>query len=251
MSGMKMKKPGSRKMWLSVTLVALLIVAITLLLIWIRQRDPAEVKDVTDGEQSDMTEADMPEQGSNALLTLGSGINVISVSNYAGYFVEDGSDEIVDGIPVAVVENTGTDAVQFMNFSLSTEDGSIYEFELTTLLPEQRMIVLEKNRAEFKADKQIISATVNHYAVFAEEPSMHTDVFELRCMENALIVKNISKNTVSAGKVFYKNTVGDLLAGGITYMVSIPELEPGTEVKLNPSHFQDGESRILFVTYAG
>lgn len=184
-------------------------------------------------------------------MALGNGINIISLSNYAGYYVEDGSDEIVSDIPVVTVENTGSDAVQYMNFSLSAADGTTYEFELTTLLPGQTMTVLEKNRAALKADAQMISAAVNNYAVFSEEPSMHTDIFQLSCIGNTLTVKNISNQTISSAKVFYKNMSGDLLIGGITYMVSGPELAPGAEVTIKPSHFADGESRILFVTYAG
>lgn len=183
-------------------------------------------------------------------INLGSDIVVTDVTSYAGMFVEDGSDEIVSGIPVATVENRGSDEVQLMNFTLTDEAGESYAFELTTLLPGARMTVLEKNKKTLDAEKKITSGKVESYAVFAETPSMHTDRVMLICEENRITVRNVGDKPLPTGRVFYKNAMGDLLIGGITYMVSFPELAPDEEITLTPGHFKDGNSRIVFVTYA-
>ena len=183
-------------------------------------------------------------------VALGNGIQVISIGNYAGRFVEDGSDEMVNGIPVVTVENTGRDAVQLMNFTFTTQSGTRYEFGLTTLFPGEKMAVLEKNRTAFDMTEKVVSWSVDDYAVFREMPTLCTDRFLLVCADNTIRVKNISDQAVSSGRVMYKNESNGMLFGGITYMASFPELAPGAEVVLNSAHFVNGESRIVFVTYA-
>lgn len=244
-----MRKADQRKMshQRMIALLALLTVAVLLLMTGCASRGSNAQGGDEDTVPSDSASGEWTEF---TTVPLGSGINVVAISRYAGFYVEDGSDEIVSDIPVITVENTGSDAVQFMNFTLTAASGTEYEFELTTLLPGEKMTVLEKNRAVMEAGTAIASASVNAYAVFNEIPSLHTEIFDLTCSDNKLIVKNISDKTVSAGKIFYKNMSGDLLVGGITYMNSFSDLAPGEEIALAPAHFMDGKSRIIFVTYA-
>ena len=184
-------------------------------------------------------------------VSLGGGITVTRFCSYTGLFLEDGSDRLVTNIASVTVENTGSDCVQWMVFSLRAADGFYYEFELTTLLPGQKMIVLEKHASPFQPEDARFTPEIQSYAVFPEAPSLYEDVISLTVRDSHLIVKNISDQTVTAGRVFYKHRSGDYLMGGITYMASFSELRPGEEITLNPGHFNADESRLLFVTYAG
>ena len=80
---------------------------------------------------------------------------------------------------------------------------------------------------------------------------MHEDVLELSCADQAVTVKNVSGKDFPGGRVFYKNVSGDLLIGGITYMVTVPPLAEDQEVTLPAGHYTESGSRLMFVTYAG
>ncbi len=238
---MKKTKKKNNGIWVILAIVAALVV-VGLLGSGVLQKDPKPTPGPTDPEidpDKDVT-----------VMELGNGVKVTSVGSYAGMFVEDGSDEIVSGIAVATLENTGTDSIQVMNFSLQTEKGENYEFELTTLLPGQRMTVLEKNRKSYNAADKVVSAKVDHYGLFADAVSLHPETFMISLMDNKITIKNVSEQKISAGRLFYKNHQGDLFIGGITYMVSFSELAPGAEITLTPGHYSENYSRILFVTYA-
>ena len=190
------------------------------------------------------------EQSAEFPINLGNGVTVTGITTYAGMFVEDGSDAIVSGIPVVTLENKGDTAVQYLSFTLTMSDGEKYSFDLTTLLPGEKCTVLEKTQAAYNPEAEVAAAEVNGFAAFGEEPSLHEDVFEITYSGNTISVKNISGAKVSAGRVFYKNRMGDLLIGGITYMASFSELDAGESISIVANHFSEGNSRIVFVTYA-
>ena len=192
---------------------------------------------------------DVPD-GEEPLLEMDHGINLIRFDAYSGMFVEDGSDEAVSGLAAVTVENTGADAVQLMDFSILGSDGTKYEFELTTLFPGEKLMALEKNKAPFKKGTKAVSAELTAYTAFAEAPTMCEDTFEVTGTDGAVTVKNVSEETVSAGRVFYKNVMNGTFIGGITYMTSFTDLGPGEETTLYASRFSEANSRLVFVTYA-
>lgn len=242
--------------WIYLAFGAAVLAAAALIVILSLRQAPAAKPSQTE-ETSDSESATFPSEEAEPSdlpafepIPLGNGIQVVKLSSYAGLFVEDSSDAVVSGILQATVENTGTDNVQYMRFFLQAEDGTSYEFELTTLLAGEKAVVLEKNQAAFRQDLSIVTKTVEDYAALTEAPSLHSDVFELNGEDHTISVTNISESTVSAGRVFYKNYVGDTYIGGITYMLSFTDLEPGETVQLSSTHFSADSSRIVFVTYA-
>lgn len=190
------------------------------------------------------------EEPAQDAMDLGQGISLVEVRRYSGMYLEDGSDTIVQDVLAILVENTGEEAVQLATVELHTVDGQLYTFEFTTLLPGEQMLVLEKNRAAYDPTLQVVYAMTNGVAIFAEEPSMHSDVLELSTSDGAITVKNVSGDDFAGGRVFYKNVSGDLLIGGITYMATVPALQEGQEVTLSAVHYTDSGSRLMFVTYA-
>ncbi len=195
-------------------------------------------------------EISMPEEETIFPVNLGNGIFVTGISNYGGYYVEDGSDELVSGIPVITLENKGTSAVQLMDLELTDVSGRRYLFELTTFMPGMCMTVLEKNRASYDASSAIAEVSVTRYSVFSEPPALDPSVLQVLCNGDTITLRNLSSESLPAGHLYYKHCSGDLLIGGITYSVSFPALAPGQSYTLRPSHFDDATSRILFVKYA-
>ncbi len=179
-------------------------------------------------------------------IPLGSNINIIEVASFMGSYVEDGSDEFVENVMSITVENTGTDYIQLAHIILNEK----YIFELTTLCPGDKIIVLEKNRSEMKKDMLITSTEINNVAFFDKVPSMHEELLKIAEENGILEIHNISGEAFPGGKVFYKNKIGDKYLGGITYVGTIPELKEGEGVQLGVKHFSKDTSELMFVTYA-
>ena len=216
----------------------LIVVSLGIDLGWF-QRTPDET------EPPEITPDD-PDDGYD----LGRGLRILRFGSYAGMFVEDGSDEIVSGLVAVTVRNTGDESVQLARFTVRDADGEMYSFELTTLLPGEKVMVLEKDRKSYKGGTESFSAELTAYAAFAEEPTLCPEVLELTGKDNAVTVKNISGKPVSDGYVYYKNKQGETLIGGITYRVSFGALQPGASVTVPTSHFSEKNSVLVFAVYA-
>lgn len=242
-------------LWICLAVVAVVLaVAAAIIVPIVRQApvaEPIQTEETSDLEDILLTSEEKPDEFlAFEPISLGNGLQIVKLGSYAGLFVEDQSDTIVSGVLQATIENTGTDNVQYMRIVLRAADGKSYEFVLTTLPAGEKVAVLEKNQAEYLQDISITSQSVEEYAVMPEAPSLHSEMFSLNSEGHTISVTNISQTTVSAGRVFYKNYVGDTYIGGITYMLSFTDLKPGETVHLTSSHFTAESSRVVFVTYA-
>ncbi|MCQ2354928.1 MAG: hypothetical protein MJ102_07515 [Clostridia bacterium] len=227
-----------------VTLLTVVLVAVVLIMHGANKMNASNTDTETKKEIPVFSDAETEADA------LWNGLSIESLSSYAGYYVEDGSNEIVSGIAAATIKNEGNKNIQLVSFSLKDEKGTEYKFQVTTLLPGQRATVLELNRLPYEFGTTIASVTYNNCSFFSEEPSLHSDKIRLLSSGNMITVENISSATVPTGKLYFKNISGSLLIGGITYSVSFPELAPGEKITLSPSHYNDSSCRIMFVTYA-
>lgn len=185
-------------------------------------------------------------KGRDEKIALGSDVFITSIDPYIGAFVEDGTDEYVENALSITVENNGSEYIQLMNVTIDEK----YVFNITTLFPGEKMIVLEQSRAEYKRGINMDDVVVSNVALFDEEPSMHTELLEISGEDNQIFVKNISEKAFSGGKVFYKNKFEDKYIGGITYTRTIPMLKKGQTVVLDSMHYLKDSSELIFVTYA-
>lgn len=229
--------------------VGALILAILLLVVLI-VKFPLETITETEGEKESISNKEISsaqiESNVEQEINLGSNVYVTGVDTYIGAYVEDGSDEFVENIMMLTLENKGEEYIQFATVTLNNN----YIFEITTLFPGEKVLVLEKNRAEYQADFGIESAEISNVALFAECPSMNEDVLKITGEDGMITITNVSGEKFAGGKVFYKNVLDDGYLGGITYAGTIPELEADEMVKLSAKHFVNDSSEFVFVTYA-
>ena len=183
-------------------------------------------------------------------IDLGDGLMITEARRYAGIFMEDGTDQIVDSVMMLMVENNSEAYIQLAGITVYDTEGTPYNFQLTTLFPGEKAALLELDRALWDESIQIVSAELTSLALFDEAPSMHPDLMEFQREDYQLRVKNISDQAFSGGRVCYKSVSGDIYIGGITYTVTIPALAPGEETTLSARHYLEGGSRLIFVTYA-
>ena len=183
----------------------------------------------------------------NITFELHDGLEIGDVGSYAGLFFEDGSDEVVSGIMMILVTNESDRTLQYAQITLTNDEGDQAQFDLSTVPPGASVVVLEKNRLPYA--EGFANATTENVVFFPEEPTVHGDKLQFQAHEGALNITNISGEDITGDiQIYYKNSAADVYYGGITYMVRIKGgLKAGQLQQLMPSHFNAGNSEILFV----
>lgn len=178
------------------------------------------------------------------------GLSVESMDNIAGLYVEDGSDEALSSIFTVTFRNDSDKDLQYAKLLL-TVGKEEYVFEISTLPAGESVRAMEMNRKAFTGASGDVTLTQENIAWFGEAPSMHTELFKITQRNNALILENISGQTITAPiYVYYKNYSDNVYIGGITYRAGTQEeLAPGKSVVLSAKHFDGDASRLMFVTY--
>ena len=182
-------------------------------------------------------------------VAIGNDLEIVSTGRYAGLFVEDGSDETVSDVFCIRVKNTGSSDVQYAHITLSRGSES-YEFDISTLPAGETLQALEVSGQTMPEKPAELTAAVTSYAPFTEPLSMHEDLFTVTTSESSITVTNNSGSDAAQVYVYYKNASGDLLLGGITYRAGLTNLAAGESRSCYTSHYSEGSSKLLFVTYA-
>lgn len=208
-----------------------------------------------DQAQSIGTEESAAENPANTApvnfpFNLGSGVYVTTLESFSGVYVEDGTDELVENVARITLENSGTETIQLMDVVLTDRAGAEYTFRVTTLVPGAVMTVQEQNRAAYDPATEIVSARTENVALFDEPLSLHEELLAITTGDYSITVENISGEDFPGGRVFFKTMVNDVYHGGITYMITLPELAPGESVQRDSLHFLLSRSELMFVTYA-
>ncbi len=230
-------------LWIAVIVLALVLAA--LLLLWWglynTQEQPEEIPTVStqllSGGMKDIS------------VSLGDGIEIINIGAYTGAYVEDGSNDVVSGVMMLIVKNTGADAIEYAQITVPTAAGNA-EFSASTLLPGMTMVLLEQNRMAYTGEELHEQATADTVAVFKQPVSLCEDQLELQALNGIINVTNISNEDITGDIViYYKNCSEDMYYGGITYRVRIQGGMRAGEIKqLAASHFSDTGSKVVFVT---
>jgi len=185
---------------------------------------PATVPSAESAEPEMPTEAEATETQTQNLemkpINLGFGLVLEQVTDYTGAYMEDGSDEIVSGVMMALISNTGEKDLQYAKIEVAFDSGS-YLFEITDLPAGADVVALEKNRAQLPSGSPV-SAVLANSAFFPESTSTYPEIFEISGANGMLNIKNISENEVFDDiYIHYKNKIGDTYYGGIAYRVKV------------------------------
>lgn len=183
----------------------------------------------------------------DASVDLGQGLSVTGMGSYSGPFYEDGSDDEVSEILAVTVKNDSAKYLEYMEFELII-GGKSCAFSLSTLPPGQSAVVLEKNRCEYTA-AAAETASVSLCAFFETQPDMQENRFAITLADGIINVENITDSDISEDVlVYYKNKVGGIYYGGITYRVRIEGGVSAGEIRQIPAtHFSLNSSEVLFV----
>ncbi len=215
----------------------------------------AQTQDTTDTHVQKPTEAQTqreteapPQVQTQEAISLGQGLVIEGVSNYAGIYMEDGSDQIVTDVMMILVRNTSDQDIQFARIHM-VYDSFEAQFEVSNLPAGDACVLLEKNRASMP-DTAFESAELKNVAFFKEPMNLQTDRLEITGGKGYLEVKNISQEDFTGiVRIFYKNSSQDLFYGGITYVATLEGgLAVGETYRILTGHYSEGNSRIVHVT---
>lgn len=207
------------------------------------QAPTAQVAPTTDAQTVRTTEQ------SQLPIDLGQGLMITAVDEFAGVYMEDGSDEVVQGLLMVVLENQSGQALQYARITLDYGDAQA-DFDVTNLPAGASVVLLEKNRMAYRQDMPQ-SAFAENVAMLEAFP-LYPEIFEISTADGVINVRNISDTDISGDiYIYYKNVGGSLYYGGITYRVRIEGgLKAGEIRQLMTAHYYEDASEILMVTYA-
>ena len=90
-------------------------------------------------------------------------IEVVSIQNIAGIFVEDGSDEVLDSVMSMTIKNNGDKMLQLAELTVHSDDAD-YSFKATSIPAGGEVRLMELNRAVMPGDIGNCSLTVEQVA---------------------------------------------------------------------------------------
>lgn len=180
---------------------------------------------------------------------LGSGVTITGFLPYTGAFMEDRTDEVVTNVLAIQVTNSGEKYVQTMDIILTAGETQA-QFSLSTLFPGETVVVLEKNRLSYSAAPEFEQVQTGNVALFEEHPGMCEDKLEIQCLDGVINVTNISDEDLTGDiLIYYKNFVGGMYYGGITYRLRIEGGLKAGEIRQGAAaHFDPDNSTVVFVT---
>ena len=173
----------------------------------------------------------------------GTDLVVQQISPYSGYYLEDGSDKDVSNIAAIVLTNNG-EALDFVGIGIS-QGMTSFAFSGSQILANSTVIIQEQTGAAFvPGEYNTCTATVTPSA------GMQTSSDLVQITDNGnntFMVANISDKTISEVTVYFKNYLPDedVYVGGITYHVTLEDIEPETGVEVNSGHYASGYSVIV------
>lgn len=173
----------------------------------------------------------------------GTDLVVQQISPYSGYYLEDGSDRSVDNIAAIVVTNNG-EAMDFVGIGIS-QGLTSYAFSGSQIPAHSTVIIQEQTGAELvSGDFNSCTATVTE----SSGTQTSSDIVQIVDNgNNTFTVANTSEETIPEVTVYFKNYLPDedVYVGGITYHITLEDIEPGTGVEVNSGHYASGYSVIV------
>ena len=175
-------------------------------------------------------------------------LTILNIGDYTGVYMEDGSDEVLSGVMMIVLENNSEKDLQLARINIGYADFTA-EFEVTNLPAGEKVVLLEKNRRSMP-DKAYETVESSNVVFFEEKMSLMEEKFSVSGGNGYLELTNVTDEEIGGTvRIFYKNAASDLLYGGITYMASTQQpIDPGETIRILTGHYTAENSRILQIT---
>ena len=223
----------------------------------VKEEDKEESKLYLDVDKLDInkiegyTPAKSNEEGLVANMTLpysipNKNLDILSIGQYEGTFVEDGSDDKKDNVLAIVVKNTSDKTISSGEIKLRKIGTSkSIKFIFTNLKAGSSALVMESTgEVNFNGeDKYVyISSNVNT----EDSTSLMEDKIEVTTKDKNITVKNLTNKNLNTVYVYYKIvTDGNCYLGGITYRAKFENVKGEKSVTADTLHFSNKNSEII------
>ena len=223
----------------------------------VKEEDKEESKLYLDVDKLDInkiegyTPAKSNDEGLVANMTLpysipNKNLDILSIGQYEGKFVEDGSDDKKDNVLAIVVKNTSDKTISSGEIKLRKIGTSkSIKFIFTNLKAGSSALVMESTgEVNFSGeDKYVyISSSVNT----EESTSLMEDKIEVTTKDKNITVKNLTNKNQNTVYVYYKIvTDGNCYLGGITYRAKFENVKGEKSVAADTLHFSNKNSEII------
>lgn len=174
---------------------------------------------------------------------------ITKVGGYTGNYMEDATDEEVTDVLAIVVENRSEKILQYTEITLTGESGS-GTFQLSTLNPKEKVLVLETGRRTYQTGDAYTEASVKNTVFFDEELSTYPELLEVQPLDGGFNITNISEKEITGDiTVYFKDFENDMLMGGITYRGRIEGgLQAGEVRQIMTDNFTESNTKVMFIT---
>ena len=223
----------------------------------VKEEDKEESKLYLDVDKLDInkiegyTPAKSNEEGLVANMTLpysipNKNLDILSIGQYEGKFVEDGSDDKKDNVLAIVVKNTSDKTISSGEIKLRKIGTSkSIKFIFTNLKAGSSALVMESTgEVNFNGEDkyEYISSSVNT----EESTSLMEDKIEVTTKDKNITVKNLTDKNLNTVYVYYKIvTDGNCYLGGITYRAKFENVKGEKSVTADTLHFSNKNSEII------
>lgn len=173
-------------------------------------------------------------------------MEIVSIGDYSGKFMEDGSDENKDSLLAMVIKNTSEEVIDYGEVTLKISGKSnTIKFKVTNLKPGACTLVMESSgKVEYNPEDKYIYINSKSNMI-SELSTMDSDI-AVTTEDKKITVKNLSDKNLNTVYVYYKTiSPGNCYLGGITYRAKFEKVEGGKTVSVNTVHFSNANSEIL------
>ena len=173
-------------------------------------------------------------------------LTIEKMAPYNGMFVEDGSNANIENVAMLLVKNNGDFPVEYTQIRVVCGQEELL-FDISALPAGEKLVVQEKTgKTILASDATSASALV---VQGADMEMSESKVQVIDNGDNTLTVKNLTNETISTVRVFYKYYMENeqLFVGGIAFTVRISRLGAGASVTVQPFHYTSQTSRVVMV----
>ena len=175
-------------------------------------------------------------------------MEILSIGQYSGKFLEDGSDTDKENILAIVVKNTSDKVIDYgeITMKISGKSGTL-KFKVTNLKPGAAALVMESSgEVEFNTQDKYIYVGSNSNTI--KTISLMEDQIAITTKGNKITVENLTDKNISKVYVYYKTvSPGNCYLGGVTYRLKLQNVRSGKSVSAESRHFSNLSSEIIKV----
>ncbi|WP_455544009.1 hypothetical protein [Intestinibacter sp.] len=172
------------------------------------------------------------------------GMQIKSIGQYSGDFVEDGSDKSVSNVLSIVVTNTSSKDLQYGEIKLNA-GGKTATFKVTNVPSGKSVLALETSGMKYSSGTNYTYAD----ATYAQtDMPMNSNKVSVSTDNTKVTIKNIANKDLGTVYVYYKNLdKSGAYLGGITYRVKFDNVKKGETLSQTTKHFSISNSKIVMV----